>query len=278
LAAARPRNLAVTADALYWSDVQVWRLPLAGGDAAPLFPEALDPGALAMDATHAYFTEDTQGAVMRVALDASAPPQLIAMAERPMAVAVDPTHVYWTQAGPPGDQVDGALMRAPLDGSAAPELLAMGTEPDGLTLALAGVIWADGGAGAVLLTPRAGGATTPLATDQPRPNHVATDDVYAYWTDPLEGHVAKAPLSGGPVSLVSQAHTGAAGITYREETLYWVADQDNALLRIQADSKQMREMIRFDGELTNITAVDASYVYYATTYPDGSGAVKRVAR
>ncbi len=113
------------------------------------------PYALAVDATHVYWTNSSAGvndsevgAVMEVPLGGGAPTVLAAGQVVASTIAVDATHVYWA-SGNGG----GALMKVPLAGG-APTLLA----PSGasnLAVDAERVYWSDG-TGAVMAVPRGG--------------------------------------------------------------------------------------------------------------------------
>jgi hypothetical protein len=88
--------------AIYWTDWQngqVLTLPKSGGVPRVLTDAARRPGALAVDATHVYWTEDLadgQGAVVSMPLAGGTPLTLASGQSAPRGIAINATHVYWT--------------------------------------------------------------------------------------------------------------------------------------------------------------------------------------
>lgn len=86
--------------AVYWTDWQngkILTMPKSGGEPRVL-ADARRPSALAVDATHVYWTEDVegQGAVVSMPLAGGAPLTLASGQSAPRGMAINATHVYWT--------------------------------------------------------------------------------------------------------------------------------------------------------------------------------------
>lgn len=87
------------------------------------------PRGLAIDATHAYWTNSGDGTIMRAPHDGSEPTQLLSGRPTPSDIAVDTKGIYWVEAGTPNEFSDGAVMAARLDGSNVVTLAAGQRDP-----------------------------------------------------------------------------------------------------------------------------------------------------
>jgi hypothetical protein len=156
------------------------------GDKAPAPSGAKAPLALAVDATHLYFTSKG-GRVWRVA-KAGGAAQLLAerLPDEPAAIAVDASHVYvsavsWASAA---DQKKGVVARVAKEGGAL-EILAKDVDtPRGAWLSPEHAFVVTGRAGrpgAVLRIPKAGGEPAVAAEDRTL-GHVALDERTIYVT------------------------------------------------------------------------------------------------
>jgi sugar lactone lactonase YvrE len=89
----------------------VVRLPLGGGAPAVLATQHGLTGAegIAVDESGVYWTNHTEGAVMKVCPNGGAPVVFAAAQTNPNGIATDATHVYWTSVDPKDGQVLKAL-------------------------------------------------------------------------------------------------------------------------------------------------------------------------
>jgi hypothetical protein len=134
----------------------VYRCPLtgscSGGPRVPVPPNVI-VRALALDATHVYWTEPESGRVMRAPKDSLSPLEVIAFdADRPAGIGVDASSVYWTERRSGG--TDGRLRWRRKAGGPLGLLAVNQSNPTGLVVAGSRVFWTNKvSAGAVMSVP-----------------------------------------------------------------------------------------------------------------------------
>jgi hypothetical protein len=65
------------------------------------------------------------------------------------------------------------------------------------------------------------GGGIPVVTGVGRPNQIVLDSTSIYWTDALDRNVWKAPLLGGPSSILATDPAGAGAIVVDATSVYW---------------------------------------------------------
>ena len=76
--------------------------------------------------------------------------------------------------------------------------------------------------GGVYRVSKTGGTVTTLATSS-RPNDLAVDTNYVYWSDPDDGTISRVPLAGGAVTTLVSGTFGATHLVMDAANLYWIA-------------------------------------------------------
>ena len=61
----------------------------------------------------------------------------------------------------------------------------------------------------------------PLATT-PGSDAVVADAVNIYWTDEVSATIRKAPLAGGPATIIATDQLGASEIAIDDTSIYWI--------------------------------------------------------
>jgi hypothetical protein len=201
-----------------------------------------------VDATHLYWTCQTNGTVSAAPKDGSGPVTTVASGQSsPNGIAVDATHVYWANTG------DGTVRSAPLGASGTATLASNLSTPTLLHLG-GGYAWVLAGV-SLLRVPIGGGPAVTVWTNTsanyppgPIPNGpglslvgLATDAASVYWSTPAQvyqtspttplfcatGSVYSMPLAGGTPGVISTGNAIAPGpsrLTSDGKTLYGFRD------------------------------------------------------
>jgi hypothetical protein len=239
--------------ALAYAPFSVLTAPLGGG--APITVAAEQPAAyLAADSTNVYWT-DSSGTVKKAPVGGGAVTTL-ASSQDPYGIALDSDSVYWTNVG----DFTGAIVKVPIGGGAITTIASESNVSFGGSVAVdsTSVYWtvssthssthADAGdlpSGSVMKAPKAGGTSTTLASDRPRPVAIAVDGISAYWieggptcaTPPCPGTVMKAPVGGGSAVTLASGQRQPSAIAVDSTSVYWVAertlgDDDSSIMKL----------------------------------------------
>jgi hypothetical protein len=133
-----PMDLAVDADAVYWSDIgdgTINRVPRAGGTVTTLVRNQAKPARIALDATHVYWTNALGASVMR-APKSGGMPELLSSAIQPTDLAVVGDSVYWVNNL---SQSAYELRKGPRSGGTSTQVIRCLNEREGFDPAAAAV-------------------------------------------------------------------------------------------------------------------------------------------
>jgi len=224
-AQAKPREIALTSDALFWSnfgistDASVMHLPLSSSDPPVALVSGQNMGlwGIAVESDYVYFANQEDNTVSRKSISMATGAQLLASAQaRPWDVAVDATHVYWTNYD------SGDLRRTPINGGQVPQLIATGQgNPLGIAIDATHVYWSTDTAGEIKRASLTGGTAEVLASSLSQPTYVALDATHVYWTNFGNGTVSKVPLAGGTVINLAAGQNKPYGIAVDTTHVYW---------------------------------------------------------
>lgn len=103
------------------------------------------PRAVTVDGTNVYWTNESDGTVMKVPVGGGPPTTLASGQNAPLALAVYAANVYWTNTGT-GDANSSAIMRVPIGGG-TPTAVASAESPVAIAVDGTSVYWAEIGGG-----------------------------------------------------------------------------------------------------------------------------------
>ena len=240
----------VPGSGLFWADGSHGIIRAANTDGTGVYPVVsgdYGPFGVAVDATHLYWADTANDAVMRTDLDGSNLITLVAdvPGSHPYGVAVDATHVYWT------DLQTQLVKRADLDGS-NPETIIDGTgqlQPaaiavDGSHLYLGDVA----GNGRIMKANLDGSEFTTLLDTTPYPFAIAVDGSHIYWaiTGPNEGAggaIWRSALDGTGAATIATGQAHPAGIAVDSNYVYWANANNGTINRSGLDGSGLTTIV-----------------------------------
>jgi len=250
-----------------------------------LASERLRPYAVAVDATHLYWTtnEDqpgtvTPGALGRVPLAGGDAEYLAVDFIPPHTLALDGTSVYWTSFAPK----IGGLSKMPLDGQGAITTLAANQDNcHGLLVAGDTAYFTNFASGVVAKVPIGGsGPITELAAGQQQPTHVAADATYLYWTNWVSpaGSIARVLRDGGPTEIVIADQLEPYGIAVDATNIYFTNTNGGTVMRksLVGGAPVTLAMVAPSQGKPYSLVLDEGYVYFTTYDEVTTGSVRKV--
>ncbi len=231
--------------------------PLDDGGACPLGVDAgsgFDGGTLvtalvgespeiALGASAVYWSTGTE--ILAQGFDGGEP-QLLAFDQKNItAVAIDGQSLYWANAGTfygtypgAGPGTDGQILSLPLSGGAVTPLAEGLSAPHAIAVDDAGVYWTGGGAdmladggisiGQVMTVPLQGGSPRVLVSGLRQAGAPAVHDgvaVFPYFmsggASGTGGAIARAPVAGGPLTVLATDDRTVTSIVFDDTTVYW---------------------------------------------------------
>ncbi len=236
-------NVAVFGSNVYWTasvgtnNSTVTRAALDGSSPVPIATSQVNAGDIAVDSSGAYWVNAgmaaSDGAVMRFGPSDTAPFPFATGLPGPNSIALDANNVYWLTVGAVGDGSDGALYGKPKSGGATFTIASMQHNATGSGEAIATfggtVFWDPRGLGntdgAVRSAPPVANATvTEYANNQVRPQTLASDGSFVYWTDfgnGTDGLVQKASLTTKVVTQLAGSLAQPLGLGLDGSVLYF---------------------------------------------------------
>jgi hypothetical protein len=195
---ARVLDLAITGSHLYWTVSHdppdaamgtVKRVPLAGGtpQTVATLPSGTQPLAVALNATHVFFTTAGDRRVMRADVGGGGLATLASELKEPMSIAVDAQRVVWTD-------LQSGVQTTPLDGGVDPVELAPTGGAGPLALSDTHAYFASVLLGEVSRVPLQGGEAERWVVYLVQPGGIAVDDSNVYVVNnSLDAAILKAP-------------------------------------------------------------------------------------
>lgn len=203
-----PVGVAVNDQHVYWvngGDGALWegegsggavmRLPKAGGTPEKLSDEAF-PQAIALDATHVYWSDAENDEIRRMPLDGGAVTVLASNQGDPRHLALSDTDVFYTT----GEM--GVVARVPKTGGVPAVLSSEGGKTTAITVSDGYVYWTNEMSGAVRRVSAYGG--TPITIrEATRPTALVVNGSQLYFTDLTESNLYKMSVTGGMATILA---------------------------------------------------------------------------
>ena len=194
----------------------------------PRPPQVLPPApyGLAIDGTHAYFTDFFGGRLLKAPLARGAPEVLLRGLTGPKSVAVSGGCVFWTEQGGVS-ALDQHGKRALATEESSPWRVAVSGED---------VYWVDTERGTAKKAAKTGGLVTTLAVGLDHPQGLAVDGAFLYFSEwGNHGHIGKIALTGfatgpAPVVMIASEQEGVTSLTSDAENLYWTTMEGRVVM------------------------------------------------
>ncbi|AUX30331.1 hypothetical protein SOCE836_024340 [Sorangium cellulosum] len=268
-AAGAPLAIAVDATHVYWTHRdtdEIMSAPIDGGEAVTI-AESCPSFGIEVSATDATWTCAELGTVYRAPLEGGEPVPLATGLNLPMGLALDATSIYV------GD--DSAVKRVPIGGGEAVQL-AVGSGSRRLEIDDTHVYWTNADASTIRKVPIGGGEDVILATGYFESHEVALDATTVYWTTPGEGpgvgSVNKVPKAGGTPVALATGQASPFSIAVDGTHVYWVNVADGEIKRVPVDGGEA--VVVISGVSPNDLAVDGTSIYWT----EESGFVMKLAK
>jgi hypothetical protein len=194
--------------------------------------EAGGPSAIAVDATHVYWTDAKAKTLMKVPKQGGAPVTLASGQDGISALAIDAANVYWVN-NLTGDL--GSVMKVALGGGTPIPIATQQYAPNSVAVDAMHVYWTTAGnyvsnpAGTVMKASLANGEVAALSSSQWYPGGIVVDATRVYWAtgsgEGGGGGVVNLPLAGGtPAEVVFVVPPSSiAGLSAVDtSSIYWL--------------------------------------------------------
>ncbi|HEY0706686.1 MAG TPA: DUF5050 domain-containing protein [Polyangia bacterium] len=251
-----------------------------------------DPWAMAVDATHVYWTNlaninTSAGSVMRAPKDGSQGPSAIGRNQAPATVALDDTHIYWTTR----INSDGRVLRRLKSGTTTETVITDQDDPIGIALDADFVYWTDADRGGVYkrLKNDNKAPITELATGQMRPWMIVLSNDSVYWTNRDGRAVMRVSKGGGTPQMLAASLNDVFGIAIDDTAVFFRdADQNGQgrVMKLTLNGMQLQQLASTTGEGARFLALDETNVYWTngrnrdgaimTALKDGTGTMALV--
>jgi hypothetical protein len=273
------------------------KLPTSGGSSTGITSGQTAPSALALDASHVYWTtwgDAGTGGTLKSAPTGGPPSTTLASnLSGPAAVAVDAVNVYFTEG------TAGRVSKVPLAGGTPVVLASDLAFPGAIAVDAQDIYWVENGTDGrpspagdtkIVSMPIGGGARTTLATAGVRASGsdltLVGDTVY--WTfsvyETIEGKsvctlgkVLSVPKAGGPTKTLASGQDGPTAIVADPTAVYWTNagnESDGAVMKLPLAGGAPVALAANRARPVDL-AVDATSVYWTEA---GTGAVMKTSK
>ncbi|MBI5532437.1 MAG: hypothetical protein HY898_06965 [Deltaproteobacteria bacterium] len=248
------------------------------------------PGPIALDATHVYWADRSQGKLRRQSKQGGEPQDLASGIDEATGIAIDAANVYVTTDGRGGSSRTASLFRIPKKGGDMVRLARLHVRAGSPIVDDAGVVYladpplpvggktayAEGYSSVFAIGPDGGEIEIEGFNNTSR--SVVSDGKQVYWSDWNAGTLLMAPRKGGIASPVTSATVKAQVVVADADTLYWAGEAGtrNVLQRV-GKSGGTPVTIASGAEMTvSDLAVDGTSVWFIDETTAGKPAVYQV--
>ena len=234
------------------------------------------PGAIAVDDTNVYYSDQTS--VVAIPLAGGAPLSLAPGQGLPTSLALEDGRLYWTNF------TEGTVRSVPVAGGTSTVLVSGQSYPQFVAVAAGEVYWVNspGYPDTVSVVPQEGGETVILYSTSNSIDSIAADASGAYFTvggdpgSPDAGMLVHASPSGDEIVTLADEQSSPHDVVVRDGQLYWVTGEqlnEQTLLTMPATGGTPTALATALG--ISALAVDDSDAYFATaaTNPDPNGSL-----
>lgn len=237
---------------------------------------------VAVDVTNVYWTNRSDGRVMKMAIDTGSITELAKDQDEPRCIAVHENQVYWTNVG------DDTVMRVGTDGTNLETLATGQNNPYDIVITEGYIFWTNEGTepygitpppsdGSIMRLKRGGGQDpTPIVNGLTYPQAIAIHGEEVYWTDVdnlmktgFDG-VIRIKIASLPPSPTKD--TQYSDITSTSTSIFWTDTDNNTVNKVGITGSKLEQLAANDQTPFGI-AVDATHVYWTSSL---DGAVWRV--
>lgn len=269
------------------------------------------PWAIAVDATHVYWSTHTwTGAIRRVPKSGGFTQTLASNQAIPDGIELTSTHVIWA------NDADDLIQSVPLAGGTIETLASVpSNRPVDVAVTDTHVFWTNWAANSVQRVALAGGAVEDVSTSDNHLSHrIVTDGSHVWWTN-IGNHTVRratveggdvttiatgssplgiavdatqvcwtnsgdktivcAPLGGGAPETLTTAPAAPHGMAMDDTHVYWADGSPTSSIRRADRATGTTETLAVDQDDTVYVALDEDAVYWANS---GSGEILRLAK
>ena len=249
---ARPRRIALDATHIYFLEFTngiLRRIPKAGGSVEILAAAKKQGTNLAVDSTHVYFVDDFELTVNRVPKTGGTVEQLATLSGAATWLTLDSANVYVSESA-----AQGKIYKLSKAGG-APTALASSLWPAGVAVSATHAYWPNFQLNAGLWrVPLSGGTAEPVDPTTSNGQEIAVDAMHVYWTvlnaGANKGELRKLPLAGGNVEILATGQAGPRGLALDASHAYWTNADDGTVKRIALDGSDQQSATLIDSSGT----------------------------
>ncbi len=228
-----PVYLVLDGKNLYWSESgtsAIMTLPIASAPGTPKVingKDASNPSGIGVDAANVYWLNDN-GTVWKQALaGSSAAVQLSQPIVAAGPIAVDKTNVYFYQ-----EDDNGHVYKVPIEPASppvVPTLVAHSLGPNGIASDGTNVFYSDDvGIWRVAV---AGGAPIALYNGPTKPESIAIDADFVYWTEAASSTISRVAKKGGSTVVIANTIFEGLGLAVDAGNVYFTTEQSQAVMK-----------------------------------------------